>query len=355
MTQILAYFLPQFHKEPINESFWGEGFTDWNHIRGCKEYFSWQKIRKPVSSYYDLSEPSTMAAQFESAKECGIDGFIVWNYWFGNNEKALNTPIENILEKNIDFKFCFAWANHSWINKKENILIKQQKYLGINDYKEYFNYCLKFFKTDNYIKIDNKPVFFVFNQKDIPSAADFMTTFTEEAIKNGFSGIYFVAENSKSKPEGFNAFLNSAELISSTKFVHPFESIKYRIKRYFLINSSNPYVFDYEKLINSKIKREIASDEIPSVLSGWDTTPRHAGNGVIFKNFNEENFRKELQWAFKQNAKKKIDSFIVIKSWNEWGEGNILEKDNIFSDRIQEVVHEIKYKNRSFGVSNGSD
>ncbi|WP_206867264.1 glycoside hydrolase family 99-like domain-containing protein, partial [Escherichia albertii] len=60
-----------------------------------------------------------------------------------------------------------GWANHSWWNKKENILLKEQRYGGKEEQISHIEYLLPFFNDERYIKIDGKHVFIIFKPYEI--------------------------------------------------------------------------------------------------------------------------------------------------------------------------------------------
>lgn len=326
----LAYYLPQFHEIKENNIWWGKGFTEWTNINNAKSYFPNHSIRKPIQplGQYNLLDKSTLEHQSSLAKKHGIDGFIVWNYWFGNGEKILEKPIELVLKNEINFNFCFAWANHSWINKSKGVLLKEQKYLGEKDYTQYFNYLLPFFKKSNYIKINNKPIFTIFRPQDIPDLTIFIETFNKLAKKEGLNGIFFIAENSNSQSNYlslFDKFCNSNSYLGIRYKDNLLTFIKEKINNKLKIYNLGPFIYDYTKLVQ-KNTYEPDNKYIPTVFSGWDTTPRHGKNGLILKNFTLENFKYHLNKIKVQYPKTDI---IIIKSWNEWAEGNIMEPDSI--------------------------
>ena len=80
---------------------------------------------------------------------------------------------------------------------------------------------------------------------------------------------------------------------------------------------------------------------VPSVFTGWDTTPRHQRRGTILKGFNVDTFKRHLtkirQSLLKHDVSNKI---IIIKSWNEWAEGNLLEPDSIFGYQLLEAYRD---------------
>lgn len=66
----------------------------------------------------------------------------------------------------------------------------------------------------------------------------------------------------------------------------------------------------------------------PMIVPNWDNTPRSGRRGVVMENTSPELFSKEVKKAkkFLDNSHNK-ENFLIIKSWNEWAEGNYLEPD----------------------------
>lgn len=52
----IAFFVPQYHRIPLNDKYWGEGFTEWVNIRNAKpEFEGHNQPRVPLNNnYYNL-------------------------------------------------------------------------------------------------------------------------------------------------------------------------------------------------------------------------------------------------------------------------------------------------------------
>ena len=364
--KFLAYYLPQFHPIPENDKWWGKGFTEWTNVAKAKPLFKGheQPILPGELGFYDLRVPDVKIKQAKLAKDYGIDGFIYYQYWFGNGKMLLEKPAEEMLkDKDIELPFCFCWANETWKGvwhglENEDILI-EQTYNGDKDYILYFNYLLPFFKDNRYIKVNNKPMFHIYRMEDIPDIDNFVQLFNKLAISEGFDGIYFVSTvvsdinlfNENKLIYGqvgidiFNKMRYSKKLIFSESNL--LTKIRYRLKkliRYkYNVQRKKPLIYDYEKSVSKMISKIENNKYIPCVFPNWDNSARSGNNSMVFINSNPALWQRHLQKAvdiLKSNPEN--PRFIIIKSWNEWGEGNYLEPDSIYGYKWLESVKKCK-------------
>lgn len=365
--KFLSYYLPQYHPIPENDLWWGEGFTEWTNVKKAKPLFRGhnQPIVPGVLGYYDLlKQPEIQEKQAKLAKDYGIDGFIYYQYWFGKGKMLLEKPAEKMLQnKNVDIPFCFCWANETWKGiwhglDNPNVLI-EQTYNGDQDYIEYFNYLLPFFKDDRYIKVNNKPMFNIYRLDDIPELSQFINLFNLLAIKNGFDGIYFVATH------GNTEMILSNDKIYGKVGVDIFNEIRYEKKGDIKKNSffniiiesykfrsgnsdtiylrKRPKIFDYKNVVKKFNNFFPNEKHIPCVFPNWDNSARSGLKSMIFKNTNPILWEIHLLDNYKLLLKnKKNPPFIVIKSWNEWAEGNYIEPDEKFGLSWLEAVLKVK-------------
>lgn len=331
----LAYYLPQFHEIEENNRWWGPGFTEWQQLNSAQSYFSWQHIRKPDTPFgdYDLLNPAVFEWQQAIAKKHGIDGFLVFDYWFGRGKKLLEKPIQLVLEQQLNFKYAFCWANHTWYNKRQHITLQEQLYLGKEDYSAYFEQLLPHFQTANYIKVDGKPVFSIFSPKDIPDLEVFIDTFEQCAQAHGLPGIYWLADNTEPHQPWkryFDGYNKSGSIFKWRKRDNVWSYLREKLARNYQFKNLGPFVYSYEGLV---INNEPLSDDpkqVPIIFTGWDTTPRHLRRGTILRGFDPHRFATHLANIATQLAQRKHQpstQVVIIKSWNEWAEGNVIEPD----------------------------
>ncbi|HET9279497.1 MAG TPA: glycoside hydrolase family 99-like domain-containing protein, partial [Flavitalea sp.] len=66
---------------------------------------------------------------------------------------------------------------------------------------------------------------------------------------------------------------------------------------------------------------------IPTIIPQWDRSPRRQ-SAIIYKKSSPEIFSQHLQNALDIISRKEENArILILKSWNEWGEGNYMEPD----------------------------
>lgn len=372
-ARVIAYYLPQFHPTKINDKYWGKGFTEWTNVTKAKpQYRGHYQPQIPADlGFYDLRLPEIRQAQADMARENGVEGFMYWNYWFGNGKKILEMPIEELMRTaKPDFPFCVGWANHDWSNKtwqktkrftKDTVFLKQE-YLGKQDYTDYFYYLLPMFRDHRYIKVDEKPLFYVFDPDSCPDMKEFIQLWQHLAEKNGIPGIHFVARaDSIGKADeiykknfmnevkarydryidmGFDAVssmnFRRAEILATGFFKKIIRNIRRKIFRYAL-NSH-----DYMKLTEHYYTDEDKLDYVyPQITPRKDKTPRAGKNALVYTGSTPEKFRIAIKMAL-EKIKDKDDEhkILFLNSWNEWGEGSYMEPDIVWGHQYLDVLRE---------------
>ena len=347
-ARVIAFYLPQFHPVPENDEWWGKGFTEWTNVGKAKPLFRGHyQPRVPADlGYYDLRLPIVREQQAELAREAGVEGFMYWHYWFGNGKQLMADIFDEVLSSGKpDFPFCLGWANHSWYAKnwnsggvKKDRLLIEQTYTCELDYRKHFEKVMLAFKDSRYIKVDNRPVFLIFDAINLPN--EFISLWNKWAKEEGFSnGIYFVANVNKnaikSKDEiiskGFNAltYQKMGELYSSQSKIG---KAIFRFRGFWnkLFWNKPLFAMDYKKSYPYFVSEEEKEESvIPFMLPNWDHTPRSGLNGTLLTNSTPELFKKHAKQVL-DIVNTKNNKLVFLKSWNEWAEGNYMEPDMKF-------------------------
>jgi len=339
--RIFAYYLPQYHPFPENDEWWGKGFTEWTNVARARKLFpGHDQPHIPADlGFYDLRMPEVREEQAKLAREAGIEGFCYYEYWFGNGRQLMQRPFEEVVASGKpDFPFCLAWANHSWYKKlwdpknpgKDKLLIEQQ-YPGEKDYTEHFYHLLPAFQDKRYIRVNGKPFYIVYDALHFPDVSTFINVWRKLAQENGLNDFYFVATdfNSEHSKEllamGFDAVHN----VDHLNIYHKANALRKAIlticRKYLHI----PMIYKYKDAIKYMINEDCRKNHvIPVIVPNWDHTPRSGARGLVMTNSHPKYFKQlTLQALDMIKDKPDEEKIIILKSWNEWGEGNYMEPD----------------------------
>jgi hypothetical protein len=77
------------------------------------------------------------------------------------------------------------------------------------------------------------------------------------------------------------------------------------------------------------------------IYCDWDNTARCGSEGWLFKDFNLDSFSKDCVRAFQTASikSKENESIVIVKSWNEWAEGNYMEPDQKYGHTLLKAFH----------------
>ena len=370
---ILAFYLPQYHSIPENNEWWGKDYTEWDSLKRGKVLIPGQyQPRIPLNSnYYNLLDINVMKWQAEIARNAGIYGFCVYHYWF-NGKLLLEKPMENLLKnRGIDFPFCFCWANEDWSNIWEGDLnsvkiLISNKYDDKSEWCRHFNYLLNFFKDERYIKVDNKPLFIIYNPIIISNVDEIMSLWNNMAIKAGFGGIIFMYQTGRTLLSddkrkdffdyGIEYYPGLEEIAKKSKstikredIIHAFGTfirqnfglkLNRRIKENIKESKTVKIVETYDSVWNYILNRNVESNNIiPGAFVDWDNTPRRKYAGKVILGASPLKFRNYLSQQIKRAKEVYKKNLMFIFAWNEWSEGGYLEPDEKYGSAYLDAVH----------------
>lgn len=342
---IIAYYLPQFHPIPENNLWWGDGFTEWTNVGKAKPLFEGHhQPRVPADlGYYDIRIPEVREKQADLAREAGVSGFCYWHYWF-NGKQLMNEIIDEVASTGKpDFPFCLGWANESWYKKlwnkdsKDDILLIEQTYGGIEDYRNHFEYAVNLFKNPNYIRINGKPFFLIYRPDGIPDIETFISLWNKWIKEENVADeIYFVAnaEDTNRKQQYINSGFSAVTPGPNPRVLRAYEPpswIQTKWNKVFCRNKKKPMLIKMSN-VNSKIidySFDIAEDVIPVLYPQWDHSPRSGEFVFIVTESTPDMFGIQATNMMKLVCNKD-NKLILLKSWNEWAEGNYMEPDLLY-------------------------
>ena len=357
-ARVIAFYLPQYHPTENNNIWWGKGFTEWTNVGKAKPLYKGHYQPKVPADlgYYDLRLPEIRYEQTKLARKAGIDGFCYYHYWFGNGRMELERPFQEVLNLNEpQFPFCLCWANESWHCKFWNMdgtfsskLLVEQKYDDEEGHKKHFYHLLPAFKDESYIKVNGKPLFYIYQPLAFSDISRFISLWNDLAVKNGLAGFHFVGQTpfvekiDEIIQLGFDA-VNVIKLFEFKTKIGALERLFLLLRRKMF---SRPLVVKYSNAMKFFIGPEAQKENVyPTIIPNWDHTPRSGKGGCVLDNSTPILFQKQASEAFEMIKDKTEENKIVfLKSWNEWGEGNYMEPDlkygHGFIDALSEIIYQ---------------
>lgn len=343
-SKIIAFYLPQFHKIPENDKWWGKDYTEWENAKKAKPlFYGHYQPRIPLNQfYYNLLDESTMEWQMKLAKKYGVGGFCFYHYWFGDGRKLLEKPAEMLLHNpKATLPFCFAWTNEAWTRTwegpgGEKHILMNQKYGQKDDWKIHFEYLLPFFRDKRYIKKDGKPILLIYRLDKITCYREMFDYWQELAAEYGLNGIYFIQmlTNKRFQRNYADAYATYVPGLFFNLRDDAVNNFKIRIAEFFpkwklpkwlaykLYN-----VFDYDECYKMILDKKYMDNEYMGAFPDFDNTARKGKKAAIWKGASPQKFENYLTEIIKRSDAANKD-FIFLTAWNEWGEGNYLEPDS---------------------------
>ncbi len=348
LFKTICYYLPQMHRFPENDLWWGRGFTEWTNVsKAVPQFEGHYQPRLPGElGFYDLLNPDVLRRQIELAKLYGVHGFCFHYYWFAGH-RLLEKPIETFLaDPTMELPFCLCWANENWTRRwdgAEHEVLMQQTHT-LEDHARVFDDLLRYFQDPRYIRIDGRPVITIYRPSIIPNVRDMVRIWRERAEQAGLPGLYMVATTAFGfdAPEefGFDALaefpphgLNVRQVNTDQAYLNPDHA---------------GIVYRYEEVVEiaeAKLAKPPESEarRFPGVFPGWDNEARKPGRGHCFHGARPSLFHRWYEAATRHVTEylPPHERLVFINAWNEWGEGAYLEPDRRFGYANLAAVAEV--------------
>lgn len=327
--------MPQFHEFRENNEFWGKGFTEWTCLNQFSPLFEGHQIRRPHADigYYSLVDPQIRKKQGELAKHYGVHGFCYYHYWFGE-KPVMELPLELMLQDGYpDLPFCLSWANKSWtrrMNRGDGSVLIKENHGDEPEWERHFNYLVRFFKSRNYILVNNKPLFIVYYPESINRFSQRCNYWNMMAKDHGFDGLFIVATLGLFPYSQTTLDCCDAALEFFPNFLNDPEWIKYSCENFNLYDLQ----FCYNKMAQYQ-RRHVR--QFNGTMTGFDNSPRNVTKSNVFVNGGPEAFKKSLR----QKVMDSTEDFVFIQGWNEWAEGATLEPDDVYGYDFLNAVSDI--------------
>lgn len=329
-VKVIAFYLPQFHPIPENDTNWGLGFTEWTNVsKATPQFVGHYQPRLPGElGFYDLRLKEIQKRQIELARRYGIHGFCYHHYWF-NGKRVLEKPFLQVLnDPSLDLPFCLCWANENWTRRwdgsDDDIILAQNH--SPEDDLAFFADILPALQDPRYIRIDGKPLLIVYRPGLLPDAAATARRWRRAAAKVGLPGL-FIASTATFDFEDYES-IGYDGLVQFPP--HNIAAHDITAQATLLNPQFSGRIYDYKKSSENAIKGLRGKKHVfPCVMTNWDNEARNPGKGYVFVDGTPANYKTWLRRCFdfvlSNNAEN--ERLVFINAWNEWAEGTYLEPD----------------------------
>ncbi len=351
--KVFAFYLPQFHRIPENDAWWGTGFTDWVNVDRAGPLYDGhpQPIDRGELGRYDLSDPGVMRRQAALAADYGVDGFVMYHYWF-DGRRLLDRPLRNLLDDpTIDFPFALCWANENWTRRWDgldsDVLVAQSYSEGWAD--RYYEDILPALRDPRYLTVDGRPLLVLYRIGHIANARSAIERWKERARDDGLGGLHVLAVAHSRQFEGLPRGIE--QVIDGLVQFPPLAGVGLRSVKSLAPGVSASLkgdVYSYDAAVNSAELETNGPHGLrvhPGVMPGWDNTARRGESAYVFHGANPVSFRRWLARAGAAAVAGGDPMLLFVNAWNEWAEGAHLEPDARFGRAYLDAIRDV------FGVA----
>ena len=334
-VRLFAFYLPQFHPIPENDSWWGKGFTEWTNVtKALPRYEGHYQPRLPSDlGFYDLRLPETIRSQVALAQRYGIAGFCFHWYWFSGH-RLLERPLEVFLsQQDLDFPFFINWANENWTRRwdgLESTVLMQQRYSEADDIAV-ADAFLALVRDRRYLRIDGRPVIMLYRPSALPDAAATIERWRRHFVALGESDPMIlmpqVFDASDPRPYGIDAAVQFPPHGAGPSIENPERRI------HFFNGRKGGAQFDYETVADGACER--GGNGFPlirAVCPAWDNEARKPNAGSSLVGSTPSRYGRWLGRAIRATLQERPlgTNLLLVNAWNEWAEGAHLEPDRHF-------------------------
>jgi len=294
---VLAHYMPWFQKYGFH---WQEGSARFDpsqilsdgRANIASHYY-------PLTGNYDSSDRLLLEYQLALMKLSGIDGVIF--DWYGITEgvdyrpihEATLVMIEMIKKRGMNYAICYE--DQSIKHLIEFRVIQRDE--GVSTAKETFNWMARNWFTDReYVKVDGRPVVFCFGPQQFPQKSDWDAIWADINTKPFFVEL--------------NGHVNWADASMNWSPMHLSVAGKLSISS--LVSNINDFYSRQEQ------KPFVVGTALPAF---HDIYAQAGSTSYGYLDYSKgETFK--LMWAAAEMARANI---IQIQTWNDYGEGTIVE------------------------------
>ncbi len=302
--------------------------------------------RTPLMGYYQDTDPEVIDWEIKWALEHGINCFIFC--WYRKKENLGKPMTTHDLRLGDCLHNAFFTARYATMMKFA-IMFETQARWAAADREDLLHNVLPFwvkeyFSRDNYLKIDNQPVVFLYDtgrqfRDALGGDGGMKEAFDacrEEAKKHGYNGLIFAEQMTPWKEDPIPcAKARGIDAVFAYNWGIPGA------------NTPSDVVHDEQMSENMKYLAEDPTHYISAVSQFWDPEPRFFTISGYHKRYfylDYKTYRRLLR-----NTKYLCDAaprdslahkIIMVDNWNEWDEGHYLAPNYRFGFKYLQCIRE---------------
>lgn len=327
---VFAYYLPQFHAIPVNDHFWGKGFTEWRQItRAMPRFPGHYQPRIPRDlGFYDLTDPAVLPRQAELARAAGVNAFCYYYYWF-NGKRVLERPLDAHMGSDVDMPFMIMWANENWTKTwdgcESDVLLRQD--YRTEDEDALLADLARHFRDPRYVRLDGRPLFFLYNPKHLPSGVKMINRWRKKLREvHAVNPLIFMAQAFDTidpRPFGLDGAIEFPPHKLATS--HPGRMMPDAYGKGF-----EGRVIAYDDFVDTSLEEPLPDFPlIKTIVPSWDNDARRPGRGLILEGAAPAKYQAWLKTLLQRAIDHPVFGvpLVAVNAWNEWAEAAYLEPD----------------------------
>lgn len=316
---ILVHYMPWFQAPPVSDSYglhWHQGGGNFDPYEVLDNgYANIASHYYPLTGPYDTRDEKILEYQAALFKIAGIDGVIF--DWYGIEEsldypliyESTNKMIEVLKRAGLKYVMCYEDQSIGKMIEAGAFSKTQAVEYGQNALKWLNDHC---FSDDSYIRYDGRPVLMCFGPQYFKDEKEWNAVFSECSIKPYFIGL---ESHSEDFTDGSYNWFNMNGTKTQRQLVDQLNSFyEKQAQKSFLIATAFPSFHDIYALCGQK------SYGFLDYLEG-------------------KTFNLSLEAAIQSNP-----SIIQIATWNDYGEGTMIEPTVQRGYKELEVIQDLKKK-----------
>jgi len=349
-VRIIAFFLAQYHRDPVNDQAWGKGFTEWRNVTKALPLFQGHVQPKLPADlgFYDLTMADAWIQQSRLVSKYGICGFALYHYWFPGS-RPLEAAIQALLASpEIPLPFCLCWANESWTRRwdggNEELILKQS-YEGDSP-EQLADYLLPFLIDKRYICENGKPVYLIYRADELPTPANFIGRLRQRLSLQGveicLGRVLSFRANPQDRLSDLFDFAVQFPVHGTYGQNETCFSIlpQKKIRDPLMLTATNLLNYRMWSLVQARCYQELLSKSknglpiYPAVMPDFDNTARRGNRGgSLFVQVTGHSFHdwivsvllavRRINFVGQRSFSR--HPYLFLTSWNEWAEGSVME------------------------------